>query len=353
MEQDKKKSQNSPLNLPQIWQALLKHKKIYLIGLPLAFVVACIYNLAFPNVYTCTVKLAPELNSRTTRSSGALGSIVSRMGFNLGSNGNADALYPTLYPDLMNSVDFKTSLFPIEVAREGETKTMSYYDYLAKEQKRPWWSNIIRALLSKKDTARAEEKVDPFKLTKKQTSIVQAINKKVICSVNEKTMVISIAVTDQDPLIAATVADSVRKRLQAFITSYRTSKARVDLEFNRKLFQEAKARYEKARQDYANYADANQDVILESVRSKQTDLENEMQLQYNIYTQVTGQLQTAEARVQEETPAFTTLQSATVPVLKSGPARAKKVIVFTLSIFVLLTCWILYKEKLLKSLLGF
>ena len=182
---------------------------------------------------------------------------------------------------------------------------------------------------------------------------MQAINKKVICSVNEKTMVISITVTDQDPLIAATVADSVRNRLQAFITSYRTSKARVDLEFNRKLFQEAKARYEKARKDYAAFADANQDVILESVRSRQTDLENEMQLQYNIYTQVTGQLQTAEARVQEETPAFTTLQSATVPVLKSGPARAKKVIVFTFSIFVLLTCWVLYKENLLKSLLGF
>ena len=78
-----------------------------------------------------------------------------------------------------------------------------------------------------------------------------------------------------------------------------------------------------------------------------------MQLQYNIYTQVAAQLQSAEARVQEDTPAFTTLQSATVPVKKSGPARAKKVLAFTFFVFMVLTGWILYKEKLMNSLLGF
>ena len=189
-------------------------------------------------------------------------------------------------------------------------------------------------------------------LTKQQTRIVQVIDRKVVCSVDKKTMVITISVTDQDPLIAATMADTVKNRLQNFITDYRTKKARVDLEYNRKLFKEAKARYDKARQLYASFSDANQDLILQSARTKLVDLENEMQLQFNNYNAVAQQLQLSEAKVQEDTPAFTTLQSATVPVKKAGPARTKMVLVFLILVFLGTTVYVLHKEKQLKSLLG-
>jgi capsule polysaccharide export protein KpsE/RkpR len=187
-------------------------------------------------------------------------------------------------------------------------------------------------------------------LTTKQDLVVKAINQKVICDVDKKTLVITINVTDQNPLIAATMADTVKNRLQNFITDYRTSKVRVDLEYYRKIYAETKARYEDARQKYAEFVDANQDLILQTVRQKQIDLENEMQLQYNAYTQVAQQLVAAEAKVQEETPAFTTLQSATVPVRKAGPARAKMCLTFVFLAFIGTTAWILYKEGDLMSL---
>ena len=88
------------------------------------------------------------------------------------------------------------------------------------------------------------------------------------------------------------------------------------------------------------------------MRQKQTDLENEMQLQYNAYTQVAAQLMAAEAQVQQETPAFTTLQSATVPIQKSGPKRAQICLVFVFLAFMGTSVWILYKEDKLKQLLG-
>ena len=148
------------------------------------------------------------------------------------------------------------------------------------------------------------------------------------------------------------MADTVKTRLQKFITDYRTSKARVDLEYNQKIAAETKARYEKARQRYAEFADANQDIILQTVRQRQTELENEMQLQYNAYTQVAAQLLAAEAKVQEVTPAFTTLQSATVPVRKAGPKRAQMCLIFLFLAFLGITVYILYKEDDLKPLLG-
>ena len=347
------------LDLDKIFKDLLKNKRLYFIVLPAAFVLAAIYAVSLPNYFSCTVTLAPEMGGSKT--GGSLAGLASSFGINLGSSqSGGDAINPTLYPDLMNSVDFKTSLFSVPVTIEGnkdkgeEDRTFSYYDYLLNEQKLPWWTNAKKAFFSLfvSSPDSIEGKVDPFRLTPKQTAIVEAINKNVVCDVDKKTMVISINVTDQNPVIAATMADTVKTRLQKYITDYRTSKVRVDLDYNKKLFAETKARYEKARRLYAEFSDANQDIILETVRQRQTELENEMQLQYNAYQQVAAQLLAAEAKVQEETPAFTTLQSATVPVFKAGPKRPQLCLIFILIAFFGTTLWILYKEDDLKPLLG-
>lgn len=338
---------------------MCKHKKHYFLVLGITFILAIIYLFSIPNFYKCEVMLAPELSR--SGSTNSLQSLANSFGMRLGSNtSNGEALFPTLYPDMVKSVDFKTSLFPITVHKKDSTRVMTYYDYLLKEQKSTWWSKAIKgtlkfliSLISSSSKEAGNTQLNPFQLTKQQQAIADLVEKKVACSVDGKTLVITIGVTDQDPLICATVADSVKTRLQQFITDYRTRKARVDLEYNQKLYYETKMRYEKARQSYAAFADANQDVILESVRSKRADLENEMQIQYNAYTQVAAQLTAAKARVQEETPAFTTIQRATVPVMKAGPARAKKLLTFLFLAFIGTTIWAFNKEGDLKRLLGF
>ena len=348
--------EESSIDFGKIFKDLLKHKTLYYKVLPVAFILAAIYALSLPNYYTCTVKLAPESNSGS-RAGGSLAGLASSFGINLGSSSSgADAIGPTLYPDLMNSVDFKTSLFEVKVTRESDNKTFSYYDYLMNEQKAPWWSEAKAAfwgLFSSKDNGEeAETGVNPFKLTKEQTAIAGAINNNVVCDIDKKTSVITINVTDQDALICATLADSVKMRLQKFITDYRTSKARVDLEYNQKLYGEAREKYEQARNRYAAYADSHRSVSSQSAQTKESDLQNEMQMQQQIYQQVVAQLKQAEMKVQQETPAFTTLQSATVPVLKAGPKRAQMCLIFLFLAFLGTTAWILYKEDDLKPLLG-
>lgn len=342
--------EESSIDFGKIFKDLLKHKTLYYKVLPVAFILAAIYALSLPNYYTCQVKLAPELGAGA-KTSGGLASLASSFGVNLGGGQQgADAINPTLYPDLMNSVDFKTSLFEVVVKRKDDQKTFTYYDYMENEQKLPWWSAAMRGLFGKKESE--SKTINPFELTKDQTAIVKAINKNVSCEVDKKTFVITINITDQDPLICATLADSVKTRLQKFITDYRTSKARVDLEYNQKLYVETKARYEEARKRYAAFSDSHREVSSQSAQTKQADLENEMQMQQRIYQQVVAQLQQAEMKVQEETPAFTTLQSATVPVLKAGPKRAQMCLIFLFLAFLGTTGWILYKEDDLKPLLG-
>lgn len=353
------------INFMQILKDLRKYKKKYIMVLAITFVLTAIYALGLPNYYQCTVKLSPEMT--TSRSgSGGLAALASNFGLNLGMGGGGmgtEALFPTIYPELMNSTDFKISLFPVKVTlepkEEGDSaRIMTYYDYLKDEQKSPWWSKAIGGSMKfifslfTIEKPKEDKPLNPFRLTKEEALIVQSLDRKVQCDIDKKTMVITIDVTDQDPVVCATIADSVKTRLQNFITDYRTSKVRVDLEYNRKIYAETKKKYESARQNYSEYMDANHNVLLYTVRQKQTDLENEMQIQYNAFQQVAAALVAAEAKVQEETPAFTTLQSATVPVKKAGPGRAKMCIMMMFLAFIGYTVWLLNKEGHLKSLLG-
>lgn len=313
------------IDLRLVFQKIWQRRMLFAKVLPIVFVLSCLYIICIPRTYTTNTKMAPELEN--PMAGGTLGDIASSLGFNMSDMQTSDAITPLLYPDLMDDNKFVTDLFDIQVeSLDGDIKT-NYYDYLAKFQKKPWWKSVtawFKSLLPKSEDPVSPKKTgeqNPYILSKKEDNIANIIRSDISINVDSKTGVITINAKAQDALICKTLADSVRTRLQAFITEYRTSKARNDLAYYKKLMEEAKASYEKARRLYGSYSDANNDVILESYRAKQNDLENDMQLKYNNYTAMVTQYQAAKAKIQERTPAFTTLQGAAMPVKPSGPKR--------------------------------
>ena len=151
--------EESSIDFGQIFAAIKKRKRLYYKVLPIVFVLACVYTLGLPNYYNCEVKLSPELSTKRSATS-SLSALASQFGMNLGNSAmGSEALFPTLYPDLMNSTDFKASLFNVPVHKKDSTRMMSYYDYMAKEQKQSWWGAAISApfkllgeLIGKEDT---------------------------------------------------------------------------------------------------------------------------------------------------------------------------------------------------------
>ena len=340
----------APIDFGAVRQAIKKYKKLYYKTLGIAFVVALIIGFSLPQTYNCTILLAPETGGGSSNL-GGLASLASSFGVNIGGGvtQGGDAITPTIYPDLMRSVDFKTSLFPIKVKRKKDKKAMTYYDYLKYEWRVPWWEDWfgLTAPELKKDTL-----VNTFELTGEQARIAGLAIKNVQCKIDKKTDLISIDVTMQDPYVAAQLADSVRNRLQDFLTEYRTKKACHDLEYALKLNKQAKKDYERARLLYSEYMDANQDMTLLTAQQKQNDLENEMQLQYNNFTATSAQVLAAKALVQKETPSFTTIQSATVPLGPSGPNTKLIMLVCLFLAAFGTTIFALYKEHQLKPFLG-
>ena len=340
------------IDLRVVFKKIYERRRLFIKVLPIVFVLSCAFILCLPRYYQSTLSLAPEIGG-TSGLGGTLGSLASSFGLDLGSMETTDAINPMLYPDLMEDNGFVVGLFDIKVKSQDGEIACSYYDYLSKHQKRPFWQYAlawVKKLLPKDEEPAINKgnKLNPYVLSKKQDEICKIIRDKVSISVDKKTAVISISVEAQDPLICKTVADSVKERLQTFITNYRTNKARIDEKHYKNLVDEAKADYEKARRLYGSYADSNMEMVLESYRAKQTDLENDMQLKYNTYTTLMTQYQMAKAKVQERTPAFTLVQGAAVPIKPAGPKRMLFVAGMCLLAIILLSLYSI-KDVILKE----
>jgi uncharacterized protein involved in exopolysaccharide biosynthesis len=354
-ENKKTTPKRNPIDYGKLYRDLLKYKRLYYIVLPVAFVLAALYMLSIPNYYTCTVKLSPELSNRSASTS-SLASLASSFGVKLGSGmgSGSDALFPTLYPDLMASVDFKADLFKIKVRPEDANQEYTYYDYRKDIKKRPLLNKLLKSFFSLFKSVESETVtvINPRKLTEKQNEMVKNIEKEITCSVDKKTMVITLSVKDTDPVVCMTMADSTMALLQRYITDYRTSKARVDLEYNKKLLNEAKTKYEKASRAYAAYADANLHSFQERILQRKSELETEMILQRSVYQQVVAQYQQAEMKLQEDTPAFAVIQASTIPAIKAGPKRALSCLFLLFIAFLGTSIFALFKEGDLKMFIG-
>lgn len=345
--------QKGTFDMKEVISKLWSKRKTFITVWILTFALAVAWIFPKPRYYTSTVTLAPETSSGV--SSGALGDIAASFGFDLGSGQSVDAFYPLLYPSLLESTDFVVGLFDVKVKTLDGSVNTDYYTYLTKHQKYSFWDipiyavkRFVSKLISSPEAGPAakggSDKADPFFLSKKQTDVVEAISGLVKCTVDKKTEVITITVTDQDRLICATMADSIRVRLQNFIIDYRTQKARIDVDYYEQLLVKAKADYENAIGHYSGYSDSHLNSVLESTSSRKSALNNEVQGKLAVYNTVTAQLQAARAKLQEHTPAFTVIQRATVPLKPAGPKRMLFVLVMLFMATLATIVWLLKEE---------
>lgn len=316
------------IDLIELAQKLWKERKFILKACAIGALVGLIVAFSIPKEYKTEVKLAPENTS--TSKVGQLGGLAAMAGINLGSSASGtDALYPDLYPDIVKSTPFLLELIDIPIeTKKGDLKT-TFYDYIQEHQKATWWSYIISApfkglawviSLFKDDETQSGE-VNPFNLTKEQEEFIKTTSEKIMVSVDKKTGVISASVMMQDPLVSATIMDIVLTKLQTYITDYRTRKAKHDLTFSEKLFNEAKDSYYKAQKAYARYVDENRNVISASSKTEEEKLRDEMSLTYGVYNQMAQQLEMNKVKVQEQTPVYTVIEPARVAVKAAKPSK--------------------------------
>ena len=339
----------------KLWAA----RKLLLKVAGIAAVLGVVIALTTPKKYTVNVTLAPELSN--SKRSSTLSSLTSMLGLNnMGSGADVDALNVTLYPDVVASTPFIVDLLdtPVKTLDEEEPDT-TLVEYMNTQKNSLLGTvmslpkraiGVIVSWFEDDDEEKDGKVINPFHLTKAEAMSVKALQSMITANVDKKTGVTSISVTMQDPMVAAIVTDTLLAKLKSHIINYRISKAQEDCKYYEILYNESKAKFEKAQEEYAKFMDANKNIILKSVQIEEERLQMEMNNAYTIYNQMSSQFQMGRAKIQEAKPMFAVVEPASVPVLPSGLSR---MVILMGIIFLAVagaSAWILFGQNLWKNL---
>ena len=363
-EKDIKQKQNNhndeeiEIDLIGILRKIIGIRKTIYKAAGIGLVIGIIVAISIPKQYTVGVTLSPEMGN--TKAGGLSGLAASFLGSGMAINEGTDALNASLSADIVSSTPFLLELSTMKIpALEGETMTLNVY---LDEESSPWWSYVIglpgmviggvKSLFTEEESELVpsdKANLGTIELSKKESKKIESLKKKILASVDKKTSMTTVSVTLQNPKVAAVVADSVVRKLQEYIIDYRTSKAKEDCLYLERLFKERQQEYYDAQKKYADYMDSHDNIILQSVRTEQERLQNDMSLAYQVYSQVASQLQVARAKVQEEKPVFAVVEPAVVPLEPSGTSRKVYVLAFIFLSVCIVISWNLFGKDLLNK----
>ncbi len=352
-ESQKKMPEEMEIDLMDILCRIIAIRKTLYKAALIGLIIGVIVALSIPKQYTVKVTLSPEVGS--AKGTGLSGLAASFLGSGATMSDGTDALNASLSADIVSSTPFLLELSTMKVPalKNGEISLSSYLD----EESFPWWSYVVsfpgmmiggvKSLFVDKEKTIVSTNLNKgtIELTKEETTTISLLRKKIVVLMDKKTAITEVSVTLQKPKIAAVVVDSVVRKLQESIITYRTSKSKEDCVYLEKLFKERQQEYYAAQKKYANYVDSHDNLILQSVRVEQERLQNDMSLAYQTYSQVATQLQLARAKVQEEKPVFAIIEPAVVPLQPSNKGILIYIISFIfLSVFLTVAWGVLGKK---------
>ena len=346
------------IDLMDILRKIIGIRKTIYKAASIGLIIGVIIAICIPKQYTAEVTLSPEMSSN--KGTGLSGLAASFLGSDVAMGDGTDALNASLSADIVSSTPFLLELSTMEIpASKGVNMTLNTY---LDEEYVPWWSYVIgfpsiiidgaKSLFIEEDELVYSNRTNKgvIELSQKESMKIEVLKNTITAIVDKKTSMTTVAVTLQNPKVAAVLADSVVKKLQEYIIDYRTTKAKEDCIYLEKLFKERQQEYYAAQKEYANYIDSHDNIILQSVRAEQERLQNDMSLAYQVYSQVANQLQVARAKVQEEKPVFAVVEPAVVPLKPSGISKKVYVLVFIFLSVCIVMFWKLFGEEFLDKI---
>lgn len=307
-------------------------------------VIGLVIGYSIPKTYESMVSFAPETEQQI---GSGVSSIASMMGVSL--DNSVDAISVDMFPDVIASTPFLFDLFDLQV-ETVDTLNTTLLDYMKNHQKKPWWSHVIGApfkalawMLGKDKEEEVE--LDITNLPQKERDIIEFFAKNIVVDLDKKTGKANISVRMQDPLVSATVLNAVVENLKQYMCDYRTSKDRQDVENLKIICEQRKMDYYKAQKAYADFADANKNLVKLNAQAEQLKLQQEMQLAYQVYSQVATQLEGARIKEQQAKPVFVIVEPVTIPLRKAAPSKAKILIAFVFLAGFFAAFWVLWGKE--------
>jgi uncharacterized protein involved in exopolysaccharide biosynthesis len=328
------------INFGEIFCALKSYRILIAFCAVLFATLGAIYSLTQPNEFSSNAKLLPEIDSQSG-SSGGLKSLAGLAGIDLGSGSSSiDAIRPDLYPVIITSTPFLKEFVVEKVLNFRTNKKDIIYEYIIENQ------NLPPLNLSSTHLKLSSDKNINI------SNAVAILRNAIKLEIDKKSGIITIKTTLNDNVSSFQITELLQVYLTKFITKYKTQKTREELLFVEKNLFEAKNRYNQAITNLSSYRDQNMNLFLNIAKDREKNLQHEVDLSFNMYTNLSVQYEETKLKLKRETPIFRVLEPAQIPNQKDGPKRSLITIGFMfVGVFAALI-YVFFKTVNLKELLG-
>ena len=284
--------------------------------------------LLSPVVYSSSTTF---INSQTeSSSSSGLSGVATLVGINLGGMSSGSEIPPTMYPQIAESIQFKRDLLNSFIDEKEQIKLEDFLaDYNAFEKS-------------------VSENNNKLFISKYEDALFNVINDIISISVNQKDGFVTILANMPESEYAANTCINAREILQETIINNKIKSAKQKLEYSEKQLASKRIEFEEIQNKLAYFNDSNLNLVTSSVINEREKLEAEFQIINAVMIELSKQVEQRKLQVSEDTPVFSIIKEASMPVLRSSPKRTKMVIIYGLIGLVVSILYTLVKDPLVQ-----
>ena len=320
--QDSQKNKNQGFEFWDIVIQCAKHWRAYAIACSVAVVVAIVIGISSPNRYAAEITIVDE----NTEMDILVGKDPMSAWLPKDPSIDKGINDPEIYSQIIEAPEFDKAIAKTHIPTYGN---IDYYHYLLKNHKEAWWNKALHLI----ENLLGDENEEEY--------IYGVINDNIKYKVSAKYQTVMLQVTDNDPEVAVVIVEAVHKYLHEQVVSYKqrfTDKLTLNA-LNQRA--ETGRRYHEAFDQYASYADANQDAILAGQQTELDNLRKEVTDAFSRYNYACQQYYHFLARSQSVQQPFTVLKDVTTPVKPYSPNTIIWVLALLTIAFIITTWWVL------------
>ena len=337
---------------------LWKGKKTILKYFILFFCLGIFIAIFSKKEYTASsLVLAQEGNS----SGGGITGLASLAGINISSS-SSEFILPKLYPSIAQSIPFQKKMIQTLIQVKDSEVPITYQEYYTKYQKetfidilKKYTIGLPSVIMSSKEedvlptTTVVQDSTGVYNISREERGLFSLLNSQFKITTNEKENTINLSFSMEEPQAAAQMLQQAENYLQETIIEFKTRKTKRQLDFIQKQYESAEKAFKEKQIQLAAFQDMNRGLISAIPMTRQTQLQSEYNLAYNLYLELAKQLETQKIKVQEDTPAFISIEPVSIPLDKSKPNKGMIIAIWSF-LGIILGIAVIFGKDFLKNI---
>ena len=337
---------------------LWKGKKTILKYFILFFCLGIFIAIFSKKEYTASsLVLAQDGNS----SGGGITGLASLAGINISSS-SSEFILPKLYPSIAQSIPFQKKMIQTLIQVKDSEVPITYQEYYTKYQKetfidilKKYTIGLPSVIMSSKEedvlptTTVVQDSTGVYNISREERGLFSLLNSQFKITTNEKENTINLSFSMEEPQAAAQMLQQAENYLQETIIEFKTRKTKRQLDFIQKQYESAEKAFKEKQIQLAAFQDMNRGLISAIPMTRQTQLQSEYNLAYNLYLELAKQLETQKIKVQEDTPAFISIEPVSIPLDKSKPNKGMIIAIWSF-LGIILGIAVIFGKDFLKNI---